>query len=308
MPSGPRSGSYRVASVTRVFIEALLSPRALRFANAAAEGSRSEETFDLVGECCWRGIQACGDQTNGRAVLKWLGRVLGQGREGGLEGSVAAWARIGKKRLKWAPLRSYEDRYALGYRVPDRRDFTPGVLIRCGDGVAEAVVIDLADNNCELFASLVLQLTIDSGTAEVEELHCGRCWDASARKYQSMGAIAAARPDSRVSGGIDECEQRFHKGVLKPLADGTARVCSIGHTALHHAEAIAAAKGEAEAVFPLPFFPKGFMGCKLGMLRSIQAEGSSLLQRLLSSSTDAPLTRELPEAKADCHANVTEAQ
>ncbi|KAF4726238.1 hypothetical protein FOZ62_004396 [Perkinsus olseni] len=127
----------------------------LVFANAAAEGSRSEETFDLVGECCWRGIQACGDQTNGRAVLKWLGRVLGQGREGGLEGSVAAWARIGKKRLKWAPLRSYEDRYALGYRVSDRRDFTPGVLIRCGDGVAEAVVIDLADNSCELFASLV---------------------------------------------------------------------------------------------------------------------------------------------------------
>ncbi|KAF4723539.1 HemK methyltransferase member 2, partial [Perkinsus olseni] len=38
------------------------------------------------------------------------------------------------------------------------------------------------------------------------------------------------------------------------------------------------------------------------------AEGSSLLQRLLSSSPDAPLTRELPEAKANCHANVTEAQ
>ncbi|KAF4728582.1 hypothetical protein FOZ63_020759, partial [Perkinsus olseni] len=206
------------------------------------------EGLILVGECCWRGIQACGDQANGRAVLKWLGRILGQGHEGGLEGSVAAWARIGKKRLEWAPLRSYEDRYSLGYRVPDRRDCTPGVLIRCGDAIAEAVVVDLADNNCELFASLVLQLSIYPGTGEMAELHCGRCWDPSARKYQS---------------GIDECEQRFHKGVLKPLTDGTARVCSIGHTALHHAKTIAAAKGEV-AVFPLPFFPKGFMGCRLG--------------------------------------------
>ncbi|KAF4670619.1 HemK methyltransferase member 2 [Perkinsus olseni] len=282
----------------------LLIARELRFANAAAEGSGSEETFDLVGECCWRGIQACGGQTNGRAVLKWLGRILGQGHEGGLEGSVAAWARIGKKRLKWAPLRSYEVRYALGYRVPDRRDFTPGVLIRCGDGVAEAVIIDLADNSCELFASLVLQLTIDPGTGEVAELHCGRCWDASARKYQS---------------GIDECEQRFHKGALKPLADGhTEGRLDRGSSlrCIMQKGTIAAAKGE-EAVFPLPFFPKGFMGCTVSLaplasssrLRSIQVEGNSLLQRLLSSSSpDAPLTRELPEAKADCHANVTEAQ
>ncbi|KAF4675307.1 HemK methyltransferase member 2 [Perkinsus chesapeaki] len=246
-----------------------------RYANLAADGSMSaEESLVMVEEGTWLSMQSCSSNSKEGSLLKWLGRVMSRGQDGGLNGSAVAWPRVDGRRIKWLPLRSYDDRYALGFRANEKA-FIPGVFVRCSDLITEVIVVDLADNMCELFASLVMQLTIRGAKETVEEFHCGRYWEKG--KYQS---------------DLEECKRRFVERVVAPLTEGAVRICGIGPTPLHHAEMVGAKgeRGAAAAVFPLPFFPKGFMGSGL-----IGEDAGSAL-------------RELPDAHQDCHSNVTVGQ